>query len=125
MAKRISELLSSTSVTGDDLLVVVDSPGNSVNIETKKITVNNFLSSIGIANGENISAAFNGNSLYLAFSTTPSFNQINFKSPLTPANSSYANSSYTFKAGDMFYDSNYLYIAISNSEIKRVALSSF
>lgn len=36
-----------------------------------------------------------------------------------------ANSSITVKAGVMFYDANYLYIAVANNTLKRVALSSF
>lgn len=125
MAKKISELNAVTSLAGDDLLVVVDAPADSVNIETKKVTVNNLFGSLGISNGENISASISGNSLTIAIETAPEFTRVNFKEALTPANSSYANSSYTFKAGDMFYDANNLYIAVSNSEIKKVALSTF
>lgn len=40
-------------------------------------------------------------------------------------NSTPANSTVTVKAGTIFYDSSYLYIAVANNTLKRVALSSF
>ena len=36
-----------------------------------------------------------------------------------------ANSTITVKAGTIFFDNTYLYIATSNNNIKRVALSTF
>lgn len=36
-----------------------------------------------------------------------------------------ANSTITVKAGTLFFDNTYLYIATSNNNIKRVALSAF
>ncbi|NDG30417.1 hypothetical protein EB118_10130 [bacterium] len=36
-----------------------------------------------------------------------------------------ANSTITVKAGTMFYDNSYIYIATSNNNLKRVSLSSF
>lgn len=39
---------------------------------------------------------------------------------LTPANSTIA-----VKAGTMFYDANYLYVAVANNTLKRITLSSF
>ena len=41
--------------------------------------------------------------------------------PVTPANSS----ALTISSGTLLYDSSYLYIAVSNNVVKRVALSSF
>jgi len=40
---------------------------------------------------------------------------------VTPANST----SLTVKAGTLFFDNTYLYVATSNNNIKRVALSTF
>src|SRR5687768_2703116 len=39
----------------------------------------------------------------------------------TPANSS----ALTIQAGQIFYDSDFLYIAVANNTVKRVAVSSF
>lgn len=36
-----------------------------------------------------------------------------------------ANSTIVVKAGTLLYDTNYLYVAVSNNVLKRVALSSF
>ena len=36
-----------------------------------------------------------------------------------------ANSSFTSKAGQLFADSDYLYIATANNTLKRIALTSF
>lgn len=59
----------------------------------------------------------------------PSFNtvrvlKLNFTTAATPANSSYVNSSFEYVQGDTFYDADNLYIAVSNTEIKKVALSA-
>lgn len=47
-------------------------------------------------------------------------NAIPLMSGLTPA-----NSTITSTGGTFWYDSNYLYIAVANNVVKRVALSSF
>lgn len=97
-AKKISELTALTTASGDDLLIVVDDPsGNAV---TKKVTVNNFFT---IADTVTVSA----NSFVLR----------NFQTP--------ANSTVTVTRGTMLYDTNYLYIAVANNVLKRVALSTF
>lgn len=125
MSKKISELNAATLVDGEDLLVVVTSPADSVNIETKKVTVNSLFNSLSITNGNNVSASIAGNSMTIAISEAPSFLRVNFKQQLTPTNSSYASASYTFQAGDIFYDTTYLYVAVSNTELKRIELTSF
>lgn len=204
MATKISELNATTSVTGDDLLVVVDEVANSSAIETKKITVNNFYNSLGVTGSNSVSASISGNALTISLSApviskidvtdsrvtsqsntapyantlgtidsnsvftansstlkfsfdgsiqgsvandangvpvitidssediiqNPLFNvvranKINFVGTATPANNSYVNSTFEAVTGDMFYDSNYIYVAISNTEIKRIQLSAF
>jgi len=204
MATKISELNATTSVTGDDLLVVVDDVANTSAIETKKVTVNNFYNSLGVTGSNSVSASISGNaltislsapviskidvtdtrvtsqsntapyantlgtidsnSIFTANSSTLKFsfggsiqgsvandangvpiitidssediiqnplfnvvraNKINFVGTATPANNSYVNSTFEAVTGDMFYDSNYIYVAISNTEIKRIQLSAF
>ena len=204
MATKISELNATTSVTGDDLLVVVDEVANSSAIETKKVTVNNFYNSLGVTGSNSVSASISGNALTISLSApviskidvtdsrvtsqsntapyantlgtidsnsvftansstlkfsfdgsiqgsvandangvpvitidssediiqNPLFNvvranKINFVGTATPANNSYVNSTFEAVTGDMFYDSNYIYVAISNTEIKRIQLSAF
>ena len=123
MATKISELNAVTTIAGDDLLLVVDNPSGS-NVETKKVTMNSFVSSIDVLEGTNITANVSGNRLSIATSSTPSFTKVNFSGFATPANSSYVNSTFTFAGGDMFCDTNSVYIAVSNTEIKKVDLSA-
>lgn len=52
-------------------------------------------------------------------------NKLNFIGTATPANSSYVNSTFEVVQGDTFYDADYIYVAVSNTEIKKVALSAF
>lgn len=124
MTTKVSELTTATSVAGEDLLMVVDNPANTSSIETKRITVNNFFSSLGVASGNNISANISGNLLSIATTSNGSFTKVKFNTFATPANSSYVNSTFTISTGDMFVDNTYIYVAISNTTIKRVALSA-
>lgn len=203
MATKISELNATTTVTGDDLLLVVDNPANTSAIESKKVTVNNFFGSLGTSAGNSVSASISGNVLTISldapsikqYSVTnqrvasqlanapytntvttinstanattnsshlhldvsgsligsvalnangepvltistnesvlqnPSFNtvravKVNYTTQATPSNSSYVNSTFSYVQGDTFYDTNNLYIAVSNTEIKKVALSA-
>ena len=123
MATKISELNAVTTIAGDDLLLVVDNPSGS-NVETKKVTMNSFVSSIDVLEGTNITANVSGNRLSIATSSAPSFTKVNFSGFATPANSSYVNSTFTIAEGDMFCDTNSVYIAVSNTEIKKVDLSA-
>jgi len=123
MATKISELNAVTTIAGDDLLLVVDNPSGS-NVETKRVTMNNFVSSIDVLEGTNITANVSGNRLSIATSSTPSFTKVNFSGFATPANSSYVNTTFSFTEGDMFCDTNSVYIAVSNTEIKKVDLAA-
>jgi|TARA_R110000744_G_scaffold280693_5_gene392771 hypothetical protein len=51
--------------------------------------------------------------------------KLNISGQATPANNSYVNSTFEVIAGDQFYDNNYIYVAVSNTEIKRIAISAF
>mgnify|MGYP001182617159 FL=1 len=203
MATKISELTATTTVTGDDLLLVVDNPANTSSIESKKVTVNNFFGSLGTSVSNGVSASIAGNTLTIsleapsvktykvenerittqsnaapyantiATSSTdanvtanghtlnlsvggsllanvalngngepiislstneaklqnPAFNtvrvlKLNYTTQATPSNSSYVNSTFAYVQGDSWYDSNNVYIAVSNTEIKKVALSA-
>ena len=97
-AKKISELDNLAVVSGDDLLVIVDNPAGAA--VTKKVSVNTFFT---VANSVTVSA----NTLVVR----------NFQSP--------TSSSFACERGTFFYDANYLYIAVANNTLKRVALSSF
>lgn len=124
MTTKINLLDETSNVAGDSLLVVVVNPSNVATIDTNRITVNNFFESLGVSAGNNVTANISGNILSIAISSTPSFTKVKFSGFATPSNSSYVNATYTFAQGDMFVDTNSIYIAVSNTEIKKVDLSA-
>jgi hypothetical protein len=93
-AKRLSELPAATSVAGDALMVVVDTPSGTAN--TKQITVSNLLS-----NSANVRAT-------------------SIKGTTAPAT---ANT--TGVAGEIRYDSSYVYICVATNTWKRASLSTW
>lgn len=141
--KKITELSQANTVANNDLLVIVSNPASLS--ETKKVTVNTFFSNTHaakitvttlIANSATINSnttfngaiAINGSLQVGAITTTAnaSFqqfltaNQITILDSRTPA-----NSAIDISRGTMFYDNNYIYIAVATNVIKRVALASF
>lgn len=126
MAKKLTELNAATSVaTGDIFMIVTDVSDTSL-IETKKITANNLANTLyTISNGNNITANIVGGTISIGVNDVPSVFRVNFRQTLTPANNSYISNTVSLNAGDAFYDSGYLYVVTSNTEIKRVALTTF
>lgn len=104
-AKKISELLETTSPSPDDLLVIVDSPANTA--VTKKVSVANLL-------GNSSANVTLSNTAILS-----TMNHVNRRKQ-TPA-----NSTTTDTQGTWYFDDNYLYIVTSSGTLKRVALSAF
>lgn len=104
-AKKISELVATTAPSSDDLLVIVDSP--SANGVTKKVTVGNLLGN----SSANVTVSNNA---------VLSAKNIVIRRKETPSSSATADTQ-----GTLYFDDNYLYIAISNGAIKRVPLTSF
>ncbi len=105
-AKKISELTALTAPSADDLLVIVDDPsGNSA---TKQVTVGNFFNNAAA----NVTV---GNTYYL------SANNFVIRRRATPA----ASSGTSDLQGSIWFDTNYIYVAVANGTIKRAALSSF
>ena len=121
MATKVSETTEATSVSGDELILIVTSP--ATNATSQHTTVNNFFESITVVNGQNIVANTNGKTISISTSVNPSFDKVKLPTFATPANSSYVNATFTYTKGDVWMDTDYLYAAVSNTEIKRVALS--
>lgn len=105
-AKKISELTALTQPSTDDLLVIVDSPANSA--VTKQVTVQNFLNN----SAANVTVA---NAYYL------SANNLVVRRKATPVTSSGTSD----LQGSIWFDENYVYVAVANGTIKRAALSTF
>lgn len=105
-AKKISELTALTAPSTDDLLVIVDAPaGNAV---TKQVTVQNFFNN----SAANVTV---GNTYYL------SANNLVVRRKATPVTSSGTSD----LQGSIWFDENYVYVAVANGTIKRAALSTF
>lgn len=104
-AKKISELVATTAPSSDDLLVIVDSP--SANAVTKKVTVGNLFgncsANVTVSNNAVLSAK-----------------NIVIRRKDTPSSSNTADTQ-----GVLYFDDNYLYIAVSDGTIKRAPLTSF
>jgi hypothetical protein len=104
-AKKITELMAHTAPSSDDLLVIVDSP--SSNAITKKVTVGTLLSNTAA-------------NVTISNTSVLSTKNIVVRRKETPT-----SSATTDTQGTMFYDDNYLYIAVANGTLKRVALTAF
>lgn len=105
-ARSIPELPNLAAPSSDDLLVIVDDPAVTAN--TKKVTV---------------AALFNNSNASITLSNTAvlTANTVIVKNKMTPANSLTT----TITGGTIFFDDNYIYVAISNNVVKRASLSSF
>jgi CxxC motif-containing protein (DUF1111 family) len=104
-AKKISELAENVSPSADDLLVIVDTPSGTA--VTKKVTVANLLSNSSANVTISNTAVLSAKNIVVRRKETPS------------------SSSTSDQQGTIYFDDNYLYLAISNGAIKRVALSTF
>lgn len=94
--KKISELTAITSVSADDLLIVVDDPTGTA--ASNKITVADFFTVV---------VPLQANDFILTNNSTP------------------ANSTPSIAEGSFFFDTGFLYIAVADNTLKRVALSTF
>jgi hypothetical protein len=135
--KKITQLTSLTSPAGEDLLLIVDDPSGTP--VSKQITIKNLAG--GMPN-TSISGTLtvSGNTTINGSNTVVSSN-VTFTSAtrgprvtarfitLAKSTGSVSNNATTELGGGMqgsiLWDSDYLYVATSNTVIKRVALSDF
>jgi hypothetical protein len=105
-SKKISELNGLTNPAGGDYVLVVDAPGTN-SAQTMYCTVTNL---------------FNNCSSNLTISNTSvlSTNNFTLRRSDTPS-----NSTITVARGTMWFDENFLYVAVSENILKRVSLDSF
>ena len=111
-AKKISELTALTGPSTDDLLVIVDGPSSNTPV-TKSVSVSNFFN--------NSSANVTIKSSYYLNANNAVVNNFIIARKATPVTSSGTSDA----EGAIWFDTNYLYVAVANGTIKRVALSSF
>ena len=138
--KKVTQLTALTTTAGNDLLYVIDDPtGTPV---SKKISMNDFFGAVASNTVHNGTVTNNANTTLNGANTAISAN-VNFtkagagqvkiasgtvtlsgKATVTSNNATTQLGAGGLQ-GTMFWDENYLYVATSNTVIKRVALSIF
>tara|TARA_R110000823_G_scaffold200258_2_gene331257 strand:- start:317 stop:760 length:444 start_codon:yes stop_codon:yes gene_type:complete len=143
--KKVTQLTALTSPNDEDLLLIVDDPNGTP--VSKSITVKTFLGALpsntaitgnltvtanGSFTGSNVN--FTSNVVVTGTATITqavvASDRLTIKTTKTPSNN---NATTQLGApvtdrphdGTLFWDSNYLYVAVSNTVVKRVALSVF
>lgn len=106
---NIASLPSITSANNADIVAVQQDPDSSSRA-LKKITIGNLTAHF---------ARTNSNTTFLDDAAV-SINNLIIRRKATPA-----NSTVEVTGGSVFYDNNYIYVAVSNNNLKRVALESF
>jgi len=143
--KKVTQLTALTSPNDEDLLLIVDDPNGTP--VSKSITVKTFLGALpsntsitgnltvsanGSYTGSNVN--FTSNVVVTGTATITqavvASDRLTIKTTRTPSNNNATTqlgspTSDRPHDGTLFWDSNYLYVAVSNTIIKRVALSVF
>jgi len=116
--KKVSQLDALSSLTGDDLFMVVNDPAGTPS--SKKVTTTNVFG--GVAVPANFSSNVTVTASTMTISSNCSVDNL-VLSPSTPSTSNTQTES--LPTGKIWFDHFYMYIAVSNTAIKRVALSEF
>jgi hypothetical protein len=143
--KKVTQLTALTSPNDEDLLLLVDDPNGTP--VSKSITVKTFLGALpsntaitgdltvtanGSFTGSNVN--FTSNVVVTGTATITqavvASDRLTIKTSRTPSDNNATTQLGTPVTdrphdGTLFWDSNYLYVAVSNTVIKRVALSVF
>jgi hypothetical protein len=114
--RKVSELPTLTTAAGVDRLYIVDDPNGTP--VSKQISLDNLLGTIPANTTFAQTATFNNKVTvangFVTLSTSKTVSSNNAETVLG-----------TGAQGSIFWDTNYLYVAVSNTQIKRVALSVF
>jgi len=115
--KKTSALATKTTFAANDyILGVTDLSGVPT---TSKILVSNFFANVATALSVSSNVSVTGNSSVLIAPTVKSAN-IHSTDSSTPV-----SSADVVEKGKIWFDTNYLYVAVANNSLKRVTLSSF
>ena len=117
--KKVTQLDALSSLTGDDLFMVVNDPAGTP--ASKKVTTTNVFG--GVAVPANFSSNVTVTASTMTISSNCSVTGSLLLSPSTPSTSNPQTES--LPTGKIWFDHFYMYIAVSNTAIKRVALSEF
>jgi len=136
-ARKISELTALTTASGDDLLVIVDSPAASPT--TKKITLNNLFANVSsntvftnnvTVSGNTILSKLNvtGNTIANTITSTNltvTGNTVVNKLYFANTTNAPANSTSTGVLGEIRVDTDYIYVCTSTNNWKRSSISTW
>jgi len=114
--QKVSELASLATAAGEDLLYVVDDPNGTP--VSKNISLNSLLGAVPANTTFTQTATFNNK-------VTVANGHITLSTSKTVGSNNATNVLGAGAQGSIFWDENYLYVAVSNTQIKRVALSVF
>lgn len=122
--RKITELASLAVPVGVDLLYIVDDPTGTP--LSKKISLNTFFASVPANTAISGTLSATGNTAFNGTRNDFSEGKISLRVPTSVA----SNNATTVLGradgrGTIFWDDNFLYVATSNTQIKRVSLSTF
>jgi len=122
--RKITELASLALPVGADLLYIVDDPtGTPI---SKKISLNTFFSSVPANTSISGTLSATGNTAFGGVKNTFSQGKITLTLPTgVGSNNATTVLGRADGRGTIFWDENFLYVATSNTQIKRVSLSLF
>lgn len=115
--KKTSALTTKTSLAPTDYILGVSDPSGVPT--TCKILNQNFFATVATPMTVSANVTITGNSSVFIAPTVKSAN-LHSTDSSTPVSSSDA-----VEKGKIWFDTNYLYVAVANNTIKRVALTSF
>lgn len=122
--KKITELTALTSPNQKDLVYVVDDPTGTP--ASKKLSLHSLFGAIPANTSITGTLAVSANSIMSGTKTAVNNGiiQLSTKSTVASNNATTVLGS-ADRQGSIFWDSDYLYVATANNQIKRVALSVF
>jgi len=114
--QKVTELANLTAAASEDVFYVVDDPtGTPV---SKKITAKSLFGAVPANTTFTQLATFNNK-------VTAANGVVTLAVPTTVSSNNATSVLGAGMQGSIFWDSDYLYVAVSNTQIKRVALSLF
>lgn len=123
--RKLTELTTASSVTAEDVFVMVDDPNGSPVV--KKVSAKTMFGSVKANTVFQANVTISGNRALIASNTT--FTKVLVANTVVlPINSAPASNNATslgWSVGRLYFSNNYLYIAVNATTIKRVGLSAF
>lgn len=114
--QKVTELTNLTTAASEDVFYIVDDPSGTP--VSKKITAKNLFGSVPANTTFTHFATFNNK-------VTAANGVMTLATSTTVGSNNATNVLGAGMQGSIFWDDDYLYVAVSNTQIKRVALSVF